>query len=545
MKPLQQKLMNFQAEIGSLAPVEISTPFQSPGSEAGTVNTSNEKNTTNTGDNEHRSAKDNGYTRKNGRLNIPAKIEALGKRYVQFEEKVRSFGYTEALDDYEKRKLRVFNQLNFLQLITGIIVPIAGLFHNDKLPAMAWVVACMPAIVSFLVLWMNAHHYHELAIYSYFALYPFATSIVYMSGMNLGVELFFILYGILSVFFLQQITQMIYSVSLSMISYFILAVVCKHYTYQLATANPFGYFFNELLAIAFIFYGLFLIKKENTGYHLSMLAQYKTLEAKNLEIQQQKIEIAENETLLKGQTSELTELNALKNKLFSVIAHDLRSPMYALQNLFSNIQQYDLPAEEIKSMVPGIVNDLTYTTSLMENLLQWARSQMQADAVRPDMTDISKMISTVIASLRLQAEAKHLKVVCSADAHIYAFADKDMISLVLRNLLSNAIKFTPPHGLITIGAHSMEACIEVFLEDTGVGIHPEAIAKINRNDYYTTKGTADESGTGLGLMLCKEFLARNEGALHIESEPGKGSVFSFTLPAKPSPVPPPPEKPSR
>ena len=505
MKSLQQKLMNLQERIGSLALIDTLSAFQSSGN-----------------------------ADKNGRLNIPSKIEAFGKSSVQFGEKVRSFGYTDALDDYEKRKLRVFNQLNFLQLITGIIVPIAGLFHNDKLPAMAWLVACMPAIVSFLVLWMNAHHHHEVAIYSYFALYPLATSIVYMSGMNLGVELFFILYGILSVFFLQQITQMIYSVSLSMVSYFILAVVCKHYTYQLATANPFGYFFNELLAISFIFYGLFLIKKENTGYHLSMLAQYKTLQAKNLEIQQQKIAIAENETLLKGQTSELTELNALKNKLFSVIAHDLRSPMYALQNLFSNIQQYDLPAEEIKSMVPDVVNDLTYTTSLMENLLQWARSQMQEDAVRPDMTDLSKMINTVIASLRLQTEAKQLSIECRADAHIYAFADKDMIGLVLRNLLSNAIKFTPPHGHITVGAHAMESCIEVFLEDTGIGIGSEALAKINRNDYYTTKGTSDESGTGLGLMLCKEFLARNGGTMHIESEPGKGSAFSFTLPAKPS-----------
>lgn len=436
---------------------------------------------------------------------------------LPFLEKIKKIGFTPVLQDYDKRKLAIFNLLNFFQLLTGIIVPIGSLLHHDKLPALAWLVTSLPPSVPILVLWLNSRRHYHIAQVAYFVLYPFATCLVYLSGINLGVELSFILYGILSVFFLQDISQMLFSVGLSMVSYFVLAVVCKTYTYQLATANIFFYFFNQILAIAFIFYGLYLIKRENTGYQQSIL--------------QQKEELAANEKLLQNQTQELTEVNAFKNRLFSIIAHDLKSPIYAMKHLFQNMQQYDLPAEEIKGMVPEIVNELTYTTSLMENVLLWTRSQMQSDSVRPQQIDVTGLMTDVMKLLRLQAEAKQIRIKLETDNDtIAAFADKDMVNLIFRNLLSNAIKYTPEKGSITVGAHKDLSGVEVFVKDTGMGINRETLDKINLNNYYTTKGTAGESGTGLGLMLCREFLARNGGKMHIESQPGKGSVFSFTLP---------------
>jgi two-component system, sensor histidine kinase and response regulator len=105
-----------------------------------------------------------------------------------------------------------------------------------------------------------------------------------------------------------------------------------------------------------------------------------------------------------------------------------------------------------------------------------------------------------------------------------------MINLVLRNLLSNAIKFTPQMGSIELGVNDFEDFVEVYVQDSGAGISKDALKKINANNFYTTKGTASESGTGLGLMLCKEFLAKNGGHMHIESEVGSGTIFSFTLP---------------
>ena len=442
---------------------------------------------------------------------------SIGQGALSFLAKIKSIGVTATMEDYEKRKLGIFNQLNFFQLLTGIVVPLAGIMHNEKIPPLAFLVASIPAFTSVLVLWLNSRHHPHFALVAYFIIYPIATGIVYLSGINLGVELSFILYGILSVFFIQEISQMLFALGLAMVNYFVLAVVCKSFRYQLDTANIAFYFFNQLLAIAFIFYGLFLIKKENHDYQQSILRQKEDISAKG--------------QLLRQQTEALTELNAVKNRLFSIIAHDLKSPIYALRNLFQNMQQYDLPASEIKAMVPEVVDELTYTTSLMENLLQWARSQMQADAVKPQLIDVSGLMSEVAKLLRLQAEAKQIHVVLQADGRLCAFADKDMINLVLRNLLSNAIKYTPEKGAITLGVHKAGGGVEVFVKDTGTGISPEALAKIELNDYYTTKGTAGESGTGLGLMLCKEFLSRNGGKMHIESKTGKGSVFSFTLPS--------------
>ena len=420
------------------------------------------------------------------------------------------------MEDYEKRKLGIFNKLNFFQVLTGIVIPVAGLIRNHQFPPMAWVVACMPALVSVLVLVLNARRDYYLAQVAYFVLYPFATSIVYFWGFNLGVEMSFILYGILSVFFIQDISQMLFALGLSMVSYFVLAVVCKNYTYQLATANLLFYLFNQLLALAFIFYGLFLIKKENTGYQYSILKQ--------------KEEIAANEHLLKQQTEELMMLNAFKGRLFTIIAHDLKSPIYALRNLFRNMLQYDLPAEEIKGMVPEVVNELTYTTSLMENLLQWARSQMRADSIKPQVIDLSGLIVEVTRLLRLQAEAKKIKVTTSGDRSVIAFADKDMVNLILRNLLSNAIKYTPEQRSIEIGARNTDTGVEMSVRDTGTGIAPDALLKIQSNTFYTTKGTAGESGTGLGLMLCREFAIRNGGELLIESRLEEGSLFTVKLP---------------
>jgi len=432
-------------------------------------------------------------------------------------ERIKTIGITDAMDDYEKRKLGIFNQLNFFQLVTGIVIPVAGAVSNRRFPLIAWIVASLPALISVTVLVLNKRRRYDLAQIAYFVCCPIATSIVYIWGINMGVELSFILYGILGVFFIQDISQMLFALCLSMVSYFVLAVVCKNYTYQLATANIFFYVFNQLLAIGFIFYGLFLIKKENAGYQHSIL--------------QQKEEIAANGRLLQRQTDELTLINAFKNRLFSIIAHDLKSPIYALRNLFRNMQQYDLPAEEIKGMVPEVVNELTYTTSLMENLLHWARSQMQADTVKPQRIAVSELITEVVRLLRLQADAKHISVTYKEDVSIAAFADKDMINLVLRNLLSNDIKYTHEIVCNEVGDHRDTAGTAIFVKDTGMGIPPDALEKIQQSNFYTTKGTAGEAGTGLGLMLCKEFVARNGGALSIDSIPRKGSTFTFTLPS--------------
>jgi two-component system sensor histidine kinase/response regulator len=445
--------------------------------------------------------------------------------------KIRLLGDSPALDEYEKRKLAIFNILNCMGILNGIVIPVAGLFNNDKLPALAWVVAISPALISSFALMAIRRRKYEQGKMIYFIFYPLLTALAYATKIDVGIELFFFVYAVLAVFLLQRIINAIVSFFFSVLLYFAVFVVWNDYETQLAIVNPGFYLFNHVLAALFIFCSLYLFKTENNAYLGRLENNNRELEKKNIEIGEQKAAIALQVGLLEKQTMELQELDGLKNKLFSVIAHDLKTPMYALRNLFRNIQQYDLPGEEIKLMIPDVVTDLNYTTGLMENLLQWAKSQMQSDSMRKQTVDLNELIREVIQLLRLQADAKKLYIENKLDEPVYIYADKEMVNLVLRNLLSNAIKFTPEEGTVFLGANETDGFVEVFVQDNGRGMSDEVLRKINTNNYFTTKGTSNESGTGLGLMLCKDFLAKNGGKMFVESEPGKGSVFSFTLPA--------------
>jgi signal transduction histidine kinase len=443
---------------------------------------------------------------------------------------IKTIGYHESLGNYEKRKLGIFNLLNFLQLVTGIFIPIIGISQKHDFHLSTLIVSCLPVVASAIALYLNYKQQYQISLATYFALYPFLTSVVFINGINLGNELFFILYGVLSVFFIKDLWHMIFTIAFSMISYFVLTVLWNQRQYELATANLGMYRFNQALAACFIFYGLYLIKRENNSYQFSILRKNKSLKQKNIEIEEQKDLLAEKAHLLTHQKEELSELNALKNKLFSVIAHDLKTPMYGIRNLFRQIEHLQLSPAEMQRFVPEVVKDLNYTVSLMENLLQWSKTQMEAHVVQRRPVSVEQLIEEAVQLLHLQAAAKKIHIASTSNHSINVMADKEMISLVLRNLLSNAIKFTPAGGAITIGANACDSFVEIYVQDTGTGISQEALQMINQNNYFTTKGTASESGTGLGLMLCKDFLARSGGQIFIESEPGKGSTISFTLP---------------
>ncbi|MFL5771503.1 MAG: hypothetical protein ACJ75F_00005, partial [Flavisolibacter sp.] len=281
-------------------------------------------------------------------------FQTIRQHVFIFLQYIRNIGIADKMDEYERRKLRVFNLLNFFQLFTGILIPLIGLLHSDQMPIGIWLLSCLPSTLSAAVLCFNYYQKYQHAQLSYFILYPFFTGFVYLQGMNPGVELHFILYGVLAVFFLKDMGYMLFTIALTMVNYFVLSVLLKDFIYELKHENRILYFLNHLLALGFIFYGLFLIKKENTGYQFKILAKQRILHRKNLEIKKQKEDITEKAEQLEKQKTELTELNSIKSKLFSVISHDLKTPMYALRNLFRNMHQQNMPAEEMKNLVPDV-----------------------------------------------------------------------------------------------------------------------------------------------------------------------------------------------
>lgn len=457
-------------------------------------------------------------------------MNAVKKAFFRLHFGIRNFGYSPALNGHEKRKLGIFNLMNFFGLIVGILVPITGWRKGYFMPAFGWGICAVPTFVSIIALFFNYLHKYEMARMCFFTLYPLLLTWLYALKIDMGADFFFIAFGVVSVFFLQSIYNIIFSFSLSMTCYFLVHTIWNDYVFRLKAINYSLYQANHLLAIFFIFYGLFLIRNENTRYQLQTLNKNRQLRRSNRRIRLQRRDLADKAALLEQQTIQLTELNYLKNKLFSVISHDLKGPVYALHSLFKNMQRYDLPGDEIKTMIPEVVKDLGATTSQMENLLEWVKGQMNEEHVELEMLEISNIIRGVLQLLHLQVEAKRIQIKMRMDRPAYVSGDKEMVNLVLRNLISNAIKFTPEEGTITLDAMEDKFNIEVFVRDSGAGMSPDVVQLLIEGSHYTSAGTANEAGTGLGLMLCKEFLSRNGGRLNIQSEPGKGSTFSFTLP---------------
>lgn len=239
---------------------------------------------------------------------------------------------------------------------------------------------------------------------------------------------------------------------------------------------------------------------------------------------------------LKESEIKLRESNQTKDKFFSIVAHDLKSPFTSMlgfsQLLTDNFDEYN---DKDKLRFIQIINQaLQNTSKLLENLLYWSRSLRGTIDFKFEKVNLFLLVNETIELFRQIAENKSIKLMIQISEDLYLYADKSMLSTIIRNLLSNAIKFTPKSGKVKIEAQiskSDDEFVEIIVNDTGVGISKEIQSKLfDIGEDISTKGTDNESGTGLGLILCKEFVEKHGGIIWVESEIGKGSSFCFTIP---------------
>ncbi|MEE4196750.1 MAG: PAS domain-containing sensor histidine kinase [Bacteroidales bacterium] len=241
------------------------------------------------------------------------------------------------------------------------------------------------------------------------------------------------------------------------------------------------------------------------------------------------------EETLKNSEKRFRELNATKDKFFSIIAHDLKNPFNDLigfsQLLATNIHKYDL--QKIEQFVQIIHQSSKLAYGLLENLLEWSRTQTGTLKYKPELIDLQKIVQENIDLLSSNAQHKNIKIITEINENTIIYADQNMLHTIIRNLLSNAIKYTRDGGYVKLTHKIFPDYIETFIEDSGIGIDQKNIMKLFRIDEnYTSPGTQREKGTGLGLILCKEFVEKNGGKIKVKSKPGKGSIFSFTIPSK-------------
>jgi len=234
---------------------------------------------------------------------------------------------------------------------------------------------------------------------------------------------------------------------------------------------------------------------------------------------------------LEKNEQELRGINETKDKLFSIIAHDLRGPIGAFQGLLKMFKDKEINQTEFLDFIPKLRMDIDHISFTLNNLLSWGQSQMNGATTRPQVIPLENIVEENINLLSEIATNKSIKITSQLTANTMAWSDANQIDIVIRNLISNALKFTPEDGMITVKATERHKHWEISVRDSGIGMDSETQAKIFEDDNnLSTYGTNNEKGTGLGLSLCKEMVEKNDGVIWVESQLRKGSTFFFTVP---------------
>lgn len=233
------------------------------------------------------------------------------------------------------------------------------------------------------------------------------------------------------------------------------------------------------------------------------------------------------------QAAKLSELNQLKNTILSIVSHDLRSPLGALKNTIDFLDFSDISPDEWENIKAEASRQLSGLDFTLNNLLLWAKSQMQGESTQKQSIDLQEIVEDKTTLFQPLAQQKKIQLLNSIPKGVKAYADTNQVRVIFRNLIANAIKFTEEKGIITISAYPENGQVIVNVKDTGKGMNQEQIERLfDSPKPMVTRGTAGEKGTGLGLILIKDFLQKNNGKIWVESEIGKGSTFYFSLPSK-------------
>jgi signal transduction histidine kinase len=246
------------------------------------------------------------------------------------------------------------------------------------------------------------------------------------------------------------------------------------------------------------------------------------------------IQLKQRSLEVKNYARELEKLNATKDKFFSIIAHDLRNPFEGILMLCKGLlaKGPSISAEEIRMQLSLIVSEADSGNKLLENLLVWSRSQTGSIVFNPAQVNLSNVIQKCTEMINSQAKAKNIAIKHFSPEEISVVTDEPMFCHILRNLLTNAVKFTESPGTITVNTKRTSGFVEISVTDTGIGISEDDLSRLFRIDgnISSRRGTKNEAGSGLGLILCGEFADKLGGNIKVESVLGKGSCFTITLP---------------
>ncbi|WP_461789593.1 tetratricopeptide repeat-containing sensor histidine kinase [Pedobacter sp.] len=280
---------------------------------------------------------------------------------------------------------------------------------------------------------------------------------------------------------------------------------------------------------------LVLYYKKNAGYKTAneLLKQQKFQTAEiNEELSALNEELKTQMEIVSAQNIELEKLNKIKNKFFSIVSHDLRSPIHSLKALFGMYRSGILSEEELSDILQRLEETVYTTASFLDNLLEWSKSQLEGIVINPSEVDLNDVIDHNIKLMDSQIRAKNLSVQNNTSNDDKVFADLNMVHVVVRNLLSNAVKFCDANCQITFSSQKLNGQIRCAISDTGRGISESDLENLFNLTHHSQTGTSGEKGHHIGLILCRDMILQNKGTLEVESKLGEGTTFYITLPTE-------------
>jgi two-component system, sensor histidine kinase and response regulator len=449
--------------------------------------------------------------------------------------KISTIGYSNDLPNYEKKRVLVFNQLNFAAFVFSLF---RAIYIATKIPSyFTWSIffVNLGLVATFLLLmWFMKKQYFAAATLISFLMVPPILAYTCWVSKDEGLDMFVINYMMFCFFFLRRFRN-----SLIAFVYCFAVFIIVHFKLESDIALKNGNtpvfvltVFNYIVAFIMFFSTLALIKYQVWKYEKSIRRKTKDLEERNMEIEIKNDTLHMQSDILEEKTKQLTELNSVKTKLFSVISHDLRTSIYSFKNIIDSYKAGYISNEELLNELPDLSNEIDSCTEVMENLISWGKDQFKDRRLIPENININQLTNSAYKSIQARCAKKEIEFLNNVATNIFAYADKQMIQIVLRNLISNAVKFTSNGGSIIVSAEKDENFTTIFVKDTGIGMAKNDVDKFMQNKFFSNEGTNNEIGTGLGLIICKDFIYENNGTLNIETKVGEGSMFIVTIPAK-------------
>lgn len=258
-------------------------------------------------------------------------------------------------------------------------------------------------------------------------------------------------------------------------------------------------------------------------------AQYNKAKQSEIGLTAKNKQLTEHNAIILEQTQHLEEINKVKDRLFSIVSHDLKDFISSIKGFLDLLKEDSISTEEFNELIPELSENANNASLLLYNLLNWSKSQMQNLEPKPELLNIQEVFQIKISLVKQKAEQKRLAIIDESQ-NDYIYADRSMIEIVIQNLLTNAVKFSRVGDIITVTSQDFGDKVRLSVEDTGVGISKENIDRLFNNDAFTTIGTKNEKVTGLGLTICKELVELNNGKIWVESTPNVGSKFFVELP---------------